>query len=183
MFILTHNVHFHTKIANYLVHRYDIASYYLLKKADNISKITHCIQPNQKVAGEMENFNPVPSEYTALWNEYKVASTPKVLRSLIWQILDYYFVKLIGKNGDELRECVLVEKRENFVEKLPNGTEDNSKHIMASKLLSYMGTTEQVNDEMYYADDITDIAGYHDAFAIIFKAMEQNQHYDMMMEV
>ena len=53
---------------------------------------------------------------------------------------------------------------------------------MASKILSYMGSTAHENDEMYYADDEEDIAGYRETFEMIFKAMEQNQHYQMMIE-
>jgi wobble nucleotide-excising tRNase len=184
VFTFTHNVHFHTKVANHLVARYDVASYYLLTKpSDNISKIKHCVKDNPNVIGEMQNYNPVPSEYARLWKDYKSEDKPKVIRSLIWQILDYYFVKLSGGNGDDLRERVLVEKRENFIEHLPNSTEDNTKWIMASKLLSYMGTTSHESDEEFYADNDMDVDGYRATFELVFTAMQQDQHYQMMMAV
>jgi hypothetical protein len=100
-----------------------------------------------------------------------------VIRSLIWQILDYYFVKLSGGNGDDLRERVLDENREKFVVQLPNGTEDNTKLILASKLLSYMGTTSHESDEEFYADNDMDVDGYRETFELVFTAMQQDQHY------
>ena len=104
-----------------------------------------------------------------------------MIRSLIWQILDYYFIKLCGGNGDDLRKRVLDDNRERFIEQFPNGAENNSKLIMAAKLLSYMGTTAHESDELFYADDDGDIDSYRETFEMVFKAMEQNQHYHMMM--
>ena len=100
---------------------------------------------------------------------------------MIWQILDYYFVKLTGTGGDNLREQVLITNRENFIQQLPNGVEDNSKWIMASKLLTYMGTTANESDEAFYADNDVDVESYRETFAMVFTAMEQDQHYRMMM--
>jgi len=181
VFVLTHNVHFHTKVANPLVSKYEVASYFLLTKTDNNSTVTHCIQNNPNAAGEKENYNPVPSEYAALWKDYKSVNTPKVLRSLIWQILDFYFVKLSQGNGDSLKECVLITNRDKFIEQLPNGTEDSSKLVMAAKLLSYMGTSAHDSDESYYADHYEDIDGYRKSCEMIFTTMGQDQHYRMMM--
>jgi len=78
-----------------------------------------------------------------------------------------------------LIERVLVDNRENFVEQLPNGTEDSSKLMMAINLLSYMGTA--ASDEMFYADDDGEIANCRETFAMIFSAIGQDQHYQMMM--
>jgi wobble nucleotide-excising tRNase len=181
VFVLTHNVHFHTKTANYLVNRYDVASYYLLKKSGNLSTVTHCVRPDSQRVSEFENYNPVPSEYAALWKDYKSVESPKSLLSLIWQILDYYFVKLSDGDGNDLRAKVLVAHRENFIDHLPNGTEDNSKLVMATKLLSYMGNSANESDEIRYAEEHEDISQYREAFEMIFTAMGQDQHYRMMM--
>jgi wobble nucleotide-excising tRNase len=183
VFVLTHNVHFHTKTANYLVSRYDVASYYLLRKSGNVSTIQHCVQNDPRNIGGQENFNPVPSEYAALWKEFKTVESPKSLFSLIWQILDFNFVIITeGEGGgDGLRYKVLVENRDNFIEQLPNETEDNSKLVMATKLLSYMGAGSHTNYESQYSEPGEDITQYRDAFKMIFTAMEQDQHYQMMM--
>jgi hypothetical protein len=131
--------------------------------------------------GDFENYNPVPSEYAVLWKDYKTVESPKSLLSLIWQILDYYFVKLSDGDGNDLRNKVLVDHRENFIELLPNGTEDNSNLVMATKLLSYMGNSANGSDEIHYAEDHEDIVQYRKAFEMIFTAMGQDQHYRMMM--
>jgi hypothetical protein len=119
-------------VANHLVSRYDVASYFLLKKTNNISTITHCVQDNPNSVSDKENYNPVPSEYFVYWKNYKTANTPQELQRQIWLILDYYFIKLSGWSGESLKERVLVENRESFVEDLPNGTEDCSKLMMAT---------------------------------------------------
>ena len=182
VFVFTHNVHFHTKVANHLVSRYDVASYFHFSKTNmNISKIKHCTQDNPNIIGEKQNYNPVPSKYAALWKEFKTVDTLKTLQSLIWQILDCYFIELSNGNGDDLRNCVLVTHRGNFIERLPNGTEDTSKLIMATKLLAYMGATAHESDEEFYANDEVDIAEYRKIFEMVFEAMGQDQHYRMMM--
>jgi len=88
-------------------------------------------------------------------------------------------MRLSGCTGSGLKERVLVENRDKFVEQLLNGTEDNARLMMAIKLLSYMGTA--ASDEMFYADDDGEIADYRETFAMIFSAMGQDQHYQMMM--
>jgi wobble nucleotide-excising tRNase len=181
VFVLTHNVHFHTKTANYLVNRYDVASYFHLTKSDNVSKVKLCVRPDQKSAGNIENYNPVPSEYAILWKDYKTAETSLMLRNIIWQILDYYFVQMSEMDGDNLREKILVTNREKFIEKFPNGQEDKSKLVMVTKLLSYMGTGSQESAESRYIEADEDLAQHREAFKLIFTAMEQDQHYRMMM--
>jgi wobble nucleotide-excising tRNase len=182
VFVLTHNVHFHTKVANHLVEKYDVASYYLLSKPNNnISKIKHCVQDNPNIVGEKQNYNPVPGKYAALWKDFKTTDTPKALQSQIWQILDCYFIEISSGNGDDLRKRVLVMNRASFIERLPNGTEDTSKLMLATKLLAYMGETAHESDEEFYANDGVDIAEYRKTFEIVFTAMGQDQHYRMMM--
>lgn len=182
VFVFTHNVHFHTKVANHLVSRYKVVSYYLLSKpSNNISIIKYCIQDNPNIVDEKRNYNPVPSKYAVLWKDYKAADKVRPLRNLMWQILDFYFIELLQGNGEDLRNRVLVVNRDNFIEYLPNGTEDASKLVMATKMLAYMGSTAHESDEEFYASDDADIAEYRKTFEMVFTAMEQDQHYRMMM--
>jgi hypothetical protein len=109
------------------------------------------------------------------------AETLLVLRNLIWQILDYYFVQISDMDGDNLREKILVTNREKFIEKYPNGQEDKSKFLLVTKLLSYMGTGGHDSADTRYIDDDEDLTQYREAFELIFTAMEQDQHYRMMM--
>jgi len=80
-----------------------------------------------------------------------------------------------------LRDKVLVDNRHNFIERLPNGTEDNSRLVMATKLLSYMGVGSHADYESQYVEISDNTDQYRDAFRMIFTAMGQDQHYRMMM--
>jgi len=180
VFVLTHNVHFHTNIANRLVSRFDIASYFRITKSSNLSVIELCVREKAGVANALENFNPVPSEYVALWDEYKSSKTTKSLQSIACQILEYYFVKITNMHGDSLQTYILEERRSDFIVNQSNGTVDNSRLLMATKLLSCLGSTTHGSDEERYAG-IDDIGGYRQTFQMIFEVLESDQHYNLMM--
>jgi len=182
VFVLTHNVHFHTEAANHFVARYDVASYYHLKKINNVSTITHCIRDNPKVVDEKINYNPVSSIYAKLWKDYKSENNPKELRSLIIQILDNYFIYLSGNNWNDLHEYILDVNRESFIKRQSNGMDDSSMHIAASRLLANAGSTAPGSDEEFFAEDDGDADNYRETLKMIFAVMEQDQHYKMMTE-
>jgi hypothetical protein len=49
-------------------------------------------------------------------------------------------------------------------------------------MLSYISTnTIGVSDGLNYIDDCTDASLYKTVFMMIFEALQQDQHYDMMM--
>ena len=49
-------------------------------------------------------------------------------------------------------------------------------------MLSYINANSVgFSDGLNYVDDCTDIGVYRDVFKLIFEALEQEQHYKMMM--
>ena len=55
---------------------------------------------------------------------------------------------------------------------------------MATSMLSYIAaSTYGVNDGFHYVDDVIDIQQCRDTFQMIFRHMDQEQHYKMMMGI
>lgn len=183
IFILTHNTYFHREIAYAYANRYDFVSFYLIRKTDNKSSVRLCDKVNPDCPTERINVNPVKNSYAALWEEYKEVSSGIPLMNIIRRILEYYFLQLCGYEGNELRRRILEERKYEFTHD-GLGNEDYSKYDMATAMLSYIAVnTTGVNDGMHYVDDCLDIDQCRDTFEMIFRHMDQGQHFDMMMGI
>lgn len=182
IFVLTHNVYFHREITYNHVSRFRCVSFYTVNKASNISSIKHCVRQSQRVPSEQENYNPVQNSYAALWNEYKEVSSAIPTMNVIRRILEYYFMQLCGYDGADIRKKILVENKPKFVDTPAEGLPDYTKYHLATAMLSYINTNSVgFSDGLNFIDDCTDIALYKDVFKLIFEALQQEQHYKMMM--
>ena len=184
LFILTHNAYFHKVITYNKVPCYDCVSFFVVKKAANVSSVSLCEKKKYKFErdNEMENHNPVKNSYAALWDEFKEVDTVIPLLNVIFRILDYYFLQICGHDGDNLHKMVLIDHRDRFVDTLPSGAEDLTRFHLASAMLSYLGShAAGMGDGLNYVDDCTDMEQYKAVFKLIFTALDQEQHYKMMM--
>ena len=182
IFILTHNVYFHREITYNQTHRYQCVSFFVVNKAGNNSSIRHCVRPSQKIPTEFENFNPVQNSYAALWSEYREVDTVIPVLNVIRRILEYYFMQLCGYDGVNVRMRVLEEYKDKFIETPTEGLPDYTKYHLASAMLSYISVNSVgLSDGLNYVDDCADITLYKDVFKLIFEALQQEQHYNMMM--
>ena len=182
IFILTHNVYFHREITYNQANRYKCVSFFVVNKASNISSIRLCVRQSVKIPTEQENFNPVQNSYAALWGEYKEVDTAIPMLNVIRRILEYYFMQLCGYDCVNIRKGVLEDNKNKFVETPADGLPDYTKYHLASSMLSYINTCSNgISDGLHYVDDCTDIACYKDVFRLIFEALQQEQHYNMMM--
>lgn len=183
LFILTHNAYFHKVITYNKVPFYDCVSFFVVKKAANISSLSLCEKKYQfERDTEMENQNPVKNSYAALWDEYKEVDTAIPLLNVIFRILDYYFLQICGHDGDSIHKLVLTDHRDRFVDIMTNGAEDLTKFHLAYAMLSYLGShAAGMGDGLHYIDDCTDMEQYKAVFRLIFTALDQEQHYKMMM--
>ncbi len=182
IFVLTHNVYFHREITYNYTSRFHCVSFYVVSKASNISAIRHCVRQSQKTPTEQENFNPVQNSYAALWSEYREVDTTIPLMNVIRQILEYYFMQLCGYDGMNIRNRVLDKHRDKFIVPVENGEPDYTKWHLATAMLSYLGASSVgFSDGLNYVDDCVDIELYKSVFKLIFEALEQEQHYKMMM--
>ena len=181
MFILTHNAYFHREVAYAYANRYEFVSYYLIKKRTGKSSVTLCERTNPDCPTEKINVNPVKNSYAALWDEYKEINSAVPLMNVIRQILEYYFLQLCGYEGLTLRQRILEENKDLFIYD-ENGNEDYTKYDAASSMLSYISTgTKGINDGTYFIDDSMDIDLCRNTFEMIFNCMQQEQHFNMMM--
>jgi wobble nucleotide-excising tRNase len=185
LFVMTHNVYFHREITYNQAQRYDTVSFFLVNKASNISTIKHCEEINPNSPTEKVNVNPVQNSYSALWGEYKELNKAVPILNVIRRILEYYFMQLCGYDCVNIRKIVLDDNRDKFVEPpaVEDGLPDNTKHQLASAMLSYISANSVGHiDGLNFIDDCTDATTHKNVFKLIFEALQQEQHYNMMMK-
>ncbi len=185
IFILTHNAHFHRAVTVNQERHYRYVSFFHITKNNNISNIKLCVQKNHDCPTNMENYNPVQNAYAALWTEYKEVTTAIPLLNVIRKILEYYFIQICGYNGVTIQERILSDaNRRKFVSIADDGTEDTTQLQIVSSMLSYISSNSfGLNDGLYFVDDCTDVELYRELFESIFKCMNQEQHFNMMMGI
>lgn len=110
-------------------------------------------------------------------------SSSNTLVNVIRQILDYYFLQLCGYSGVSIKDEILKKHRDDFVTKLPDGTEDCSELHMAASLLQYLCTSnDRISDGLNFIHTSIDVESCRRIFEKIFRHMGQGQHFDMMMK-
>ncbi len=182
IFILTHNAYFHREVTYSYVPKYEYVSLYLIRKLDSKSSIKLSDNVNPNIPTERMNVNPVKNSYAALWDEYKEVKSAVPLMNVIRRILEYYFLQLCGYEGSTLRKVILVEGKAKGRYKDKNGNYDEEKFQLASAMLAYINASSiGMNDGMDYVEECLNAAECRNIFEMIFAAMNQKQHYDMMM--
>lgn len=182
LFILTHNVYFHREVTYKQVGFYNSASFYIIRKNDNVSTIKLCTRHSKEVPSDEENYNPVQNSYAALWDELRDIQSTIPALNVMRRILEYYFLQLCGYEGSDLRELTLGKKnREKFIKVIEGQQPDMTDYQLASSLLAYINNPNGISDGLNYVEDCDDIDAYKRVFKLIFEAMGQDQHYDMMM--
>lgn len=184
IFIMTHNAYFHNEITYKEVSHYKSTSFFVIRKVDNKSTIVPCVRPS-RIAGEEENYNPVQNSYAAMWEElkklYKEDRASIAIKNVSRRIIDQYFLQLCGFEGTDIRRIVLEENKAAFVAEVEGGKPNYEKYHLASALLHYVSSPSGIGDEMFIDDECVDSETHRTVFHLIFKAMNQDQHYNMMM--
>ena len=181
IFILTHNAYFHREVSYSYVTKYDYASFYLIRKIGTKSTIKMCddVDPNEPT--QRMNINPVKNSYAALWDEYREVKSGVPLMNVIRRILEYYFLQLCGYEGSKLRQVILVQGKAEGRFKDAAGNDDDEKFQLASAMLAYINAnTIGMSDGMDYVEDCLNVDECRSVFEMIFDAMDQKQHYEMM---
>lgn len=183
IFIMTHNAYFHNEITYKEVSHYKSTSFFVIRKVDNKSTIVPCVRPS-RIAGEEENYNPVQNSYAAMWEElkklYKEDRASIAIKNVSRRIIDQYFLQLCGFDGADIRRTVLENNKHRFVTE-ESGKPNYEKYHLASALLHYVGSPSGIGDEMFIDDECLSSECHRAVFKLIFEAMEQDQHYSMMM--
>lgn len=122
------------------------------------------------------------NSYAALWDEYSEVKSTVPLMNVIRRILEYYFLQLCGYEGATLRHVILVQGKADGRFKDVDGNDDEEKFQLASAMLSYINANSiGMNDGMDFVDESLNAAECRQIFEMIFDAMNQRQHYDMMI--
>ena len=181
IFILTHNAYFHREITYSYVSKYEYVSFYLIRKFGTKSSIKLCNDVNPNIPTERININPVKNSYAALWDEYKEVKSAVPLMNVIRRILEHYFLQLCGYEGATLRERILIQGKADGRFKNEDGTDNDERYQMASAMLSYINASSiGMNEGMDFVEECLDAKECRNVFEMIFDAMEQKQHFDMM---
>lgn len=180
LFVLTHNVYFHREVTCKLVGDYDCVSFYIIRKTGNASAVQLCQRRKLPLSTELENYNPVQSSYAALWEELREIHSAIPARNVMRRILEYYFLRLCGYDGSDLRELVLVNNREKFIRQTENGEVDRTDYQLASSLLTDLNQPHGIDEGLNYVADCEDAAAYRRVFQMIFEVLGQGQHFHMM---
>ncbi len=181
IFILTHNTFFHREITYNMVRHYRYVTFFKISKKNNISSVDPCVIETKVVSEKNKNYNPVQNSYSALWEEYDKLEAPIPLMNVIRRILEYYFLQLCGYDSEELCDIILVKNKEKFMGPVEGGVPDYTKYNLAQSMLKYIKRSDSFNDGLHFMDESIDVDQYKDVFRTIFDAMEQRQHFDMMM--
>ncbi len=100
---------------------------------------------------------------------------------VIRQILDAYFIQMMGKNDGDLRKDLLDTNKKDFIHKNPDGTEDRHDYITAEAMVSLLNVgATNYNDELYYDPSSVDTTHLRSVFQKIFTVLKQDQHFNMM---
>lgn len=103
------------------------------------------------------------------------------LLRIVRQILEYYFIQRSGYEGQNLIERIL--KREKiFIQTNADSSENKDLLQSVNVLLRYVGSDlHGFNDGLDYEEGFIDVDAIRITFHKIFIAMEQERHYEMMM--
>ena len=180
-FCMTHNPYFFREISYNRLSDYECAVFFEIKKdASNNSSVTPCIDYDA-FDGHAVNASPVRNSYDALWYEYATAVNPATLMIAIRQILEYYFVQLLGYPGANLRKELLDKHESQFIHILEDGSRDKSDYRAAASMIAMIDAgTYGFNDGLYYDASAADINQLRKVFEKIFEIMNQHQHFAMM---
>ena len=186
IFVLTHNSFFHNEVSYNRLGADDFhcVNFYLIKKENNVSTVTLCTKKDAFGRTPMieQNYTPVCNAYKTLWKEYKEAASPIVLKQVIRQILEYYFIQICGYKGEQLSN-LLKKEQVLFIKQNPDGTENRDLLHAVDSLMHYVGANiHGLSDGYDYIDDTADMDSIRETFQQIFVAMKQPQHFDMMMQ-
>ena len=181
IFILTHNAYFHREITYNMVEHYDTVTFFMVRKVDNHSTVTPCVDGPDSLSEDPRNVNPVQNAYTALWSEYKELNSSIPLLNVIRCILQYYFMEICGYHGNNIRDKILKENKAEFIRKLPDGSIDDVDYHLASSMLSYIDNEYSFIDGFNLVQESVDPEQYRKVMEKIFDKLGQGQHYKMVM--
>lgn len=82
----------------------------------------------------------------------------------------------------DIKDIILKQHRDDFIKKLPVGTEDCYDLHLTTSLLQYLCTSnDRISDGLNFIHASIDTYSCRRIFESIFRYIGQGQHFDMMM--
>lgn len=181
-FCMTHNPYFFREITYNRLSDYECVSFFEIKKSgDNETSIEPCEDTDGLPGGKKINRTPVRNTYDSYWHTYYTTEDPETLMMVIRQILEYYFIQMVGYKTGNLRNDLLDKNRDEFVKTNPDGSENKDDYTTASAMIAMLNVgATGFNDGLYYDASAADIKQMKAVFEKIFRVMKQEQHFNMM---
>lgn len=183
LFVFTHNDAFYRLIAGRVLHEFACVSVFLVTKRNNQSTVKACIREVENERTSDENYSPVKSTYATLWSEYAEVDSPMTLLHVMRQILEFYFIQILGYTDMKLEE-LLTKKRDEQATVLnedgkPELVDWNTINVL---LLGMKAASIPQFDGVNITEDAADINLLKNAFRQFFFLADQEQHYEKMLE-
>lgn len=174
-FCLTHNPYFFREVTYNRLSDYECTTIFEIKKdTNNKTTIEECEDEDEYAGNRKILRSPVRNNYDMLWREYCLnTDDPETLMIVIRQILEYYFVQMVGYQNSNLRTELLDKNKDEW--------KDKDERTAASAMISMLniGATG-FNDGLYYDPSAADVAQLKSVFERIFRVMNQESHFNMM---
>ena len=121
---MTHNPYSFREITYNCLSDYECASFFEIKKNGNTQTAIYAKSKDSKLSGDGKvNVSPVRNTYDYLWHEYCPTDNTETLMIVILQILEYYFVQMVGYQNVDLQRYLLNKNEKDFVKMLNTGNE------------------------------------------------------------
>lgn len=183
-FLLTHNAFFYNSIVGDYTQkdRQEFVNIYYVTKKSNKSAVKLCVRNSQKAGVSIEeNYSPVMNPYETMWTEFQNADNPVVIISSIRRIMQYYFFQTCGYKRNALFDKIESNK-DTLITVEPDGSVDDSKYILAKAMLEHVTSNyDGLIDSEFYDEHAHDGNALKSIFKLLFTALEQEQHYNLMM--
>ena len=177
IFCMTHNPAFFYDISHNMLPQYECVSFFkITKKDDNYTDVEETVD-GEGINGIVCNKSPVKNHYEALWTDFHSTNNKNYLMSIARQIIYYHFIRIGGYNPSEFRSIL-----NNAAQRTENGQNTNIYRIADAMIgLLDVGITS-FNDGIFFDEAAYSLNEMRNAFEMIFSAMNQSQHYEMMTE-
>ncbi len=170
-FCMTHNPYFFREVSFNHLKDFECVSFFEIKKNErNETSINICEDTDNSPLRNTINRSPVKNTYDALWDEYLHTNNPQTLMIVIRQILEYYFVQMVGYQIEDLRT------------NLENNSDFSKGDLTIARAMVAMIDVGNggFNDGLYYDPSAVSLEGLRNIFKEIFKALKHEQHFNAM---
>ena len=160
LILFTHNVYFHKEVSfiDGKTKHCSRTNFWVIHKKNNIATVEF-----------YGNDNPISTSYELLWKELRISNSSNIsIQNSMRRIIENYF-KLLGKYGDD-------ELIENF-------KTQEEREICRSLICWINDGSHSINDDLFIEHHENVIEKYLTVFKNIFKYMNHEEHYNMMMGI